>query len=90
MLICLFLGGSVASTALMVYAILGSVLLHSDDKIIVNILLSKAWAMVEWFAYSFPYFCLKYPTDRQHFYRTMKAKEARRSQRDESLAVSGS
>eukprot|EP00981_Chlorochromonas_danica_P016158 scaffold15929_cov159-Ochromonas_danica.AAC.11 len=81
---------TVTSTALMVYAILGSVLLNSDEKIIINILLSKAWAMVEWFAYSFPYFCLKYPTDRQHFYRTMKAKETRRSQRDESLVVSTS
>jgi hypothetical protein len=66
----------------MLVAVLGTVFSAngSDNwSLIANTLLSKAWASAEWFAYSMPYFALRYPVDKKHFYQQLRAKQRRQS-----------
>ncbi|RYH27867.1 hypothetical protein EON65_12860 [archaeon] len=59
---------------MLTYSIIGVFVLGADDSILTNTLLSKLWSAFEWFGYSMPYFCLRYPGDRRQFYEEQEQK----------------
>jgi hypothetical protein len=63
------------SFVLLVWAVIACYVLNVDYRILSNILLSKVWSMGEWFVWSAPYFCYRYPIDRRYFYMRLLRRE---------------
>jgi hypothetical protein len=50
---------------------------RSDNyNVAVTVLESKLWSFLEWFAWTAPYFALRYPMDKKAFYANLRRKRA--------------
>ena len=65
---------SVLSLAMIVWVVAVTYFTQSSFNIFVTILISKGWSFLQWFAYTLPYFFVRYPFDKSHF--VSKAKKA--------------
>lgn len=68
-----FIGNSVLyfstilSLSLCLWSIIACFVLDINEDILVNIIISKLWSFIEWFIWSLPYFCYRYPGDKKRF-----------------------
>ena len=65
---------SALSVAMVVWVIIATALSGASFDIFITILISKAFSFGEWFLWTLPYFLIRYPCDKQHFFKKMKEK----------------
>lgn len=55
------------SFCLCLWSVIACFVLNINAEILVDIIISKLWSLVEWFVWSLPYFCYRYPGDKKRF-----------------------
>ena len=66
---------AVVSCVLLSWAIYYSYESNTGYGVFINMLISKAWSLLDWFFYTLPYFSLRYQRDKRIFYRDQSFNE---------------